>query len=129
MAQVGNTFYRYEDYLVSAGTDEWGEPVGPPHVRIRLLELRVVRLTPKCAVVDYYGQEKRILLSAHARFACETTEQALISYRRRKQSQVKILEAQLGNVRRALTIVEQSREKLTSEKFTELALTGCLGEA
>ena len=107
--RVGNVFYRYEDRLFSAGVDDRGDPLGPPEVRLCLIELRVVRLTPKCAILDYYGEEKRILLSAHRRFACPTIEEAKISYRRRKLKQIEILTSQLDNIRKALNLLNNEK--------------------
>lgn len=61
----------------------------------RLEEWVVVRETPKTYLVEQWGRRHRVLKGAHKQFACLTREAALISYRARKERQLRILRGQL----------------------------------
>ncbi len=69
-------WYRYFDLI------------GWENAEPRLQELRVIRHTPQGVVLDFYGEEKRVLNKARRRWAYPTKELALDSYIQRKRHQI-----------------------------------------
>lgn len=69
-------WYRYVD-----SDQEWSRD---PYE----LTLRVVRYTPKCAVLYLWGRQHFVLLDARKRFAYPTRELAMESYIARKRMQI-----------------------------------------
>lgn len=111
MANIGDIWYRYEDVAVKNNSDDFGFTAGPPKVQVVLRKLPVVRMTPKCVIVDYNGTEKRIRAETPKRFAYPTTVQALEGFIGRKQSQVRIYLARLQQAKQALAIGTQELNK------------------
>lgn len=99
-------FYRYEDVKYH----ELG-------VRVELREFNLVRETPKgywiCPTWDY-SQEYQRWVSANGknRKAYPTKEQALENYQRRKERQIKILEARLNDAKSGLYQVPRMFQEL-----------------
>lgn len=58
-------------------------------------EWTVVRETPKTYLVEKWGLRRRVMKDARKQFACPTKQAALVSYRARKERQVRILRGQL----------------------------------
>lgn len=98
-------WYRFDDSPYESG--------GRPY----LTELRVVRETPKCVVLDHYGYEKLVLKEARKRFAYPTVELAAESYRIRKSHQIAYLAARH----------DTARENLKAAKALELGLAAYRG--
>ena len=96
--------YRYVDWLVGSGNDEYGYHTD---IRIALLEFPIVKLT-KCGIqIELFPEKTRFVRSlARKKFACTTKEEALHSYRKRKEAQIRILESHLYYARSALSIAE-----------------------
>lgn len=86
--------YRYE----GAGVFEI-DFLALPHPRtnasVNLLQYRIVKITSKGCWIDHFGEKKFILSSAHKRWAYPTKTEALTSFRKRKERQVSLLQAQL----------------------------------
>jgi len=99
-------YYRYRDYLASSGLNEYDLPTGPPQVKLQLMELPLIKLTPKGAWVNYYGTKKFVLNTSKRRFAHPTKEEAKQAFIKRKHRQISILTAQLRNAQRALRFFE-----------------------
>jgi len=97
-------YYRYEDYLVSAGCDEVGDPIGPGQVAVRLRQCPIAKYTPKGVRL---ANGRFILASARKRWACPTRDEALISFLARKTSQIRMLSAQIANANRAAQIAQR----------------------
>jgi hypothetical protein len=99
--------YRYEDYLYAPMLDETDTPISKPGVRIVLRTFPITKKTQQGAWIDLFeglpGETpKFVLLTAKKKFACKTKEDALESFIRRKESQIKILSRQLTTARVAL---------------------------
>lgn len=67
-------------------------------------EYPIIRETKHGAWIDVLGHAKFVRLDARKRFACPTVEEAMESFRRRKQRQVKLLRAQLRMAEAALEL-------------------------
>jgi hypothetical protein len=97
---IGDAWYRYVD-----SDQEWSRD---PYE----ITLRVVRYTPKCAVLDYYGTQKVVLMDARRRFAYPTRELALESYIARKQSEVSIMAARHDRAVQNLEAAKAMRDRV-----------------
>lgn len=119
-------YYRLSDCLVSAGVDEWDNPLGPPNVHVYTQEYEVVGTTPKGVWINAYGQRRFVLSTARKRFACSTLEEAKASFIARKKRQLKILNRQVANVERSLEVVEmvvaEAGIKAVGKAATEMAM-------
>lgn len=82
--------YRYTDY----------------GYELRLEQFYVIRETLKCKVINFNGKQKFILNNSVKRFAHESKDAALVSYRARKQRQVMILTTQIDAAKLALQLTE-----------------------
>lgn len=96
-------FYRFEDVLHAAPVDEFDNPTGPAKLSVRLSKFRVERETP-CGVWLDIG--RFVKTSGRKRFAWPTEAEAMESFKARKQRQLRILNAQVGRVERALALAK-----------------------
>jgi hypothetical protein len=97
---VGDTWYRYID-----SDQEWSHD---PYE----LQLRVIRYTPKCVVLDLWGRKRFVLLEhGRKRFAHPTREQAMISYIARKESQIRWTQAQHDRAVENLAAAKAMRDR------------------
>lgn len=100
-------WYRYEDSLVSAGVDEWDNPVGPPRVEVYKHEFRVIKHTPKGVWLDVYGRKRFVLNTSRKRYAHASIDEARASFIRRKECQIGILMVRVGNARAAIRHIKE----------------------
>lgn len=105
-------WYRFEDYRVSGGINDFGEPEGPGHTEIRMREFQVTKYTPKGVWLNWYGDKKFVLRDARKRYACPTTKEAMESFLARKKRQLSILTAQASGVREAIALAENKPTEL-----------------
>lgn len=92
--------YRYVDTLHSSGSEEYGFSL---YITVYLLEYQIVKETPRGIwIEEYIGKKRFVNLSARKKFACVSKEDALISFRKRKERQIRILENQLRFAKEAL---------------------------
>lgn len=85
--EVGDEWYRY----------------GNIGSYIYLGEYKVIKVTPKGVwIKECYDKDRFILRSSVKRFACPTKELAMVSFVKRKERQLVILESQINNVKEAL---------------------------
>jgi hypothetical protein len=122
------TFYRFEDYGVSHGTEEFG------FFSTRTLALRefaVVKETPKGAwIAGPFGLTKRFVrLDARKRYACPTVEEARESFMARKKRQIKILKTQLVNAEESLQLAEEWRAEARDLRVGEASGRPAASEA
>jgi len=111
-------FYRYEEKEY-ANFDHDGEYVSPsiPRPKVELLEFNLFSETPKGYWIGYGGFEglrghkKWIGKTAKKRYAHPTKKEALQSFIKRKEKQVKILKYQLMSAEFALSTAK-NMEKL-----------------
>ena len=99
-------YYRYQDHeqYHFGGYDEHGTWIG---VEIACKRLRVLRRTHRGAWIETgYKQEKFILDGARRRWAYPTKEEALNSFKCRKQSQIWHAKRAFRNARAALKQIE-----------------------
>lgn len=86
--------------------DDWG--VTPP--RLEAAWLPVTRRTPKGAWIDPErgwgdGGPRFVLLdTTRKKFACDTVEEAVISFAHRRRRQIRVLEGQLARAREELAL-------------------------
>ena len=99
-AYMTEFLYRYTDYTVSIGTDEFGESLGGSRVEVGLYKYKVLKWTPKGAWISLYEiiphDRKFVLLTARKKFACKTIEEAKESFVARKKAQIRILKANIA---------------------------------
>lgn len=105
--QVGDSWYRYDGW---ADLDGSMEP----------LEWRVLKVTPRGVWLheswDVGGKvtKKFVLLNAGKKWAHPSKDDALYSFIRRKQRQIKIMTAQMERVRQELDTAIAFRAKTSS---------------
>lgn len=107
----GDIWYRFENHLESAGVDEWDNPLGPPQVRVNIRKFVVEKETPKGVWLQAAFFRRFVLRGARKRYACPTLEEALESFKARKQAQLRILNTQIGRVELALYHAEQELDR------------------
>jgi len=103
------TWYRVHDGRYAPALDEWGESVRGGRSYVSTVPFRVLRETPKGVWLEdggAFGGKRFVLRDARKRFACPTQEEALESFRARKQRQLKILQAQVRHVETVLRMAE-----------------------
>lgn len=97
--------YRWVDRLVSAGVDEFDNPLGPPQVVVQLRRLEVLKFTTKGYWVEDWGSRngrRFVLASARKRFALLSEEEALESFLARKAAQIRHHAAVISRAREAM---------------------------
>jgi len=99
-------WYRYEDVQFAAMCDEFGHSEGPGTMQLMCHEYRVLKETPCGVWLDLF-QKRFVKRNAKKRFACPTKEEALKSFKRRKEVQIRILQAQLDRAFRALQMAAE----------------------
>jgi hypothetical protein len=107
--------YRYEDRTYSLGLNQFDDPLPGYTLKVELQEYRIIKRTPQGAWIVYgswsmHTPKRFVLLSARKRFACETKEEALESFKARKRKQIKILKAQLKRAEMALSSADRDTE-------------------
>lgn len=73
--------------------------------------LKVIRYTAKCAVLDFYGKPKFVLLKARKRFAYPTRELAMESYIIRKNRQMAYAAATHHRAKMSLEAAKAFRDR------------------
>lgn len=102
-------WYRLEDGRYAPPVDEWDNPMGPSTPFVRVHEYRVLSETPKGVWLETWTRadgKRFVLRSARKRWACPTLEEAIDSWRARKQRQLRLLERQASHVRQCLALQE-----------------------
>ena len=95
-------YYRLDNFLVSAGVDEWDNSLGAPPVHVCVFRYPVLSRTSKGVWIEYHGTQRFVLNESRKRFACSTLEQAKESFLARKARQKQILSLQLEDVDKAI---------------------------
>ena len=75
------------------------------------LTFHVKRYTAKSAVLDWYGQEKFVLLNARKRFAYPTRELAMESYVARKEREIRMMSARHDRAVEYLAAAQAMRDR------------------
>ena len=97
--------YRIEDYLESAGVDEFDNPLGPPRVRVVIRKFEVKKVTAKGVWLDRGLMGSRFVKSGTIkRYSCPTLAEALESFKARKRKQISILSRKISNAEEALQL-------------------------
>ena len=98
----------------SLGVNEYDDPLPGYNLKIHLRKLRILKRTPQGAWVSLYGDhfedKKFVRLTARKRYACQTKQEALKSFRARKLAQIRILEGQMKKARLALKLALEVKE-------------------
>lgn len=110
-------WYRFENYLESAGVDEFDNSLGPPRVRVHLREFEVERETPKGVWLRGFMFRRFCLRGARKQFACPTLEGALESFLARKRKQASIYERRLGHIQQACMAAVDRVEEANRRQF------------
>ena len=109
-------WYRVVDGRYAAMLDEFERPIGGGGSYVSVRTYPVVRETPRGVWLESagdYGQDRFVLRDARKRFACPTLNEALESFRARKERQLKILTAQIRHVRKCLEAKIDERDCAT----------------
>jgi hypothetical protein len=101
-------WYRYEDVQFASMCDEFGHSEGPGTMQLMCHEYRVLKET-ECGVWIDMFPKRFVKRHAKKHFACPTKEEALKSFKRRKEVQINILKTQLDRAYRALQLAEEVR--------------------
>lgn len=104
-------WYRYEETHYASTLDEYGSSNGDGSTTVRLVELPVVRHTPKGVwiALNYSMQEKFVLVEANKRYACPTIWEARESFIARKRRQIRIHSAVIRKVERAIAVLDSGQ--------------------
>ncbi|MNR71248.1 hypothetical protein D3C71_18630 [compost metagenome] len=101
-------FYRYIEVTYAAPADDYGESSGPGRTVVELRSYPVIRHTPQGAWIGGTPDGKRFVrLTANKRFACPTIAEAAESYKARKRSQLRILQARVARTQLVLAEIER----------------------
>lgn len=100
-------WFRVEETIYAPAMDEYGRPSGSSTVDVRIYQYTVIKETPKGVWLALNEDRKFVLRGATKRWACPTIEEAIVSFRARKEKHIRILEEKLRLIRRALIIVER----------------------
>ncbi len=103
-AQIGDTWYRYEDVVYAARRDEFDNPIGPSSIEVELRTFKVEKVTPKGVRLD---NGRFVNGSSTKRYACPSVSQAITSFVARKKAQLLILHAKIHQVEVALRKVAE----------------------
>ena len=101
-------WYRVEAQLVSAGVDEFDNPLGPAQVYIYVRKYPVVKVTPKGVWLNVYSSKRFVRQEARKRFACPTEQEAHLSFIARAERRCCILESQLASTRRGIALSKRA---------------------
>lgn len=106
-------WHRFEEYSTAPPVDEFDNICGPSQVHIRHIKLRVVRYTSKgVRLTDAMTRDnwstinKLVLHNSRKKYACPTIEEAITSFKARKNKQIRIYKAKIDEIRRALQLIE-----------------------
>lgn len=97
--------YRFSDYRVSNGVDEYERSLGGG-VKVRLDRFCITKKTPKGVWIDAWGEDKFVNLTAVKQYACVSVESAKQSYLARKKRQISILSSRLRLAESALSLAK-----------------------
>lgn len=84
------------------------------HPRLRMLQIPVVKVTPKGVWLEWSTQWSDLKFQCHnwtKKFACATIDEAVASYRARKARQIGIYEARLRTARRCLELLDKEKDR------------------
>jgi len=119
-------FYRYVDtesggYYLDVDGDM--TPSGITTISVDLIEYRVVKETPKGFwIQEYLGpfwSSDKKWISNHSKFAWDTKEKALKSFKLRKKSQIKIYNKRLNSAKTALKMAEEGLPERSIRQFSD----------
>ncbi|MBU9200319.1 hypothetical protein KTD31_02995 [Burkholderia multivorans] len=114
--------YRVEAQWYAPMLDEYDEPSGSSSVVVTASAYPVVRVTPKGKWISLgFGGKKFVLSEARKRYAHETVDLAVESFRARKNRRISILQNQIARAHRELAKVES--EMSLSLKSVPLSAT------
>ena len=113
-------WYRVDSIQYATGCDEWGDPLprmNPTEgLELVVRELSVSHHTP-CGTRLKNG--KFVLKSANKKYACPTTEEAMVSFIARKNRQIRILKSQLAKAEFSLKLATAGKLKGSfTDQFT-----------
>lgn len=98
-------WFRYEDFRVSNGVDEWENSLGS-HTAIRLVKLRVVKHTPKGVRLE---DGKVVIKDHHKKYALPTKELALESFLARKNREIEIYTCRIQHAKEAIELAKANK--------------------
>jgi len=76
------------------------------HVYLHMSTYEIKRETAKCYVIDEFGRDKFVLKEAKRRYAYPTIAEAKLSFLKRKDRQIEILERQLRQAKFARIAIQ-----------------------
>src|SRR5690606_627484 len=95
-------YYRLREWTYCTFDDD-GDYVTYRRTVVNVETFKVLRHTPKGAVISVSGEPRFICKNWTKQFACPTVEEAIVSYKARKEKQIAIYEARIRDVKEALT--------------------------
>lgn len=69
---------------------------------VRYCQFAVVKKTPAGVWIKYWGKNKFILDNTQKKFAAKTLDEARLSFRKRKEKQLKIMRAKVREIEQAI---------------------------
>jgi hypothetical protein len=106
-------WYRFDTVHYSS-FDSDGDlvSVGCARVEVELRRFPVLSHTPKGAWLELGCDKRFVLTNSRKRYACPTIEEAVESFKARKQAQIRILRSQLYTAEEGLRSIDAAAERL-----------------
>lgn len=109
--QPQEVLYRFQEGRYSNGVDEWDNPYPGYTLRVRLIEYPIIKRTPKGAWIKPFMEPRKfVLLTARKKFACATVEEALESFKARKNIYISILLSRVHMAEEAIKLAERKQK-------------------
>lgn len=96
-------YYRYDDVRYSNGVDQFDDPLPGYKLKVELKKIRVHHFTPFGV---RFEDGTFMLNKSKKRYACETEDEAKISFIARKTRQIEIHQARINQAQRAISILQ-----------------------
>ena len=102
---VGDFLYRVHD--TPSGIDDAMDYSYCSNTETYCYRYKIIRGTP-CGVWIQHGQSRKfVLLDASKKFACETVESAIESFKARKARQLRIMEARIRSIKETVANIDK----------------------
>lgn len=107
----GEMAYRFGNHQISAGVNEFDNPLGPGQTHIYCNDYEVLSHTPKGFWISYLGGKRFVLKDAKKCFVHLTQQAALESFIKRKYRQISILSSQIRSAETAIRLAKIRLDK------------------
>lgn len=119
---TSDVLYRVMELTYSAGVDESGDPLPGGPTRTNLHSFPVLKRTPCGAwIEDHHGRRRFVKLTANKRYATNTVEEAIASFKARKKAEMRIYAARSKAIMEAIRYLDTSGFYYDDRKWRKAA--------